>query len=95
MTDELTSEEKTILLASMDSRSLGNYDHKFYEKMREIPPLDVEEVDDRVRRAIARFIMDGIGEESNPDNGGFVMMGFLHGYMVGRKLKRDIRRKMR
>jgi len=93
MVDELTQRDKAILLGNMDSTSADDYDRQFYEKMKEVAPLHPEEVDDGVRRAILRFIMDGKGEASKADNGGFVMMGFLHGYMVGRKLRRDITRK--
>lgn len=90
MEEELTRKEKTRLLGIVDATNLDDYDQEFYEKMREIPPLGVDDVDDRVRRAILRFIMDGKGEASKPENGGFVAMGFIHGYMVGQKLKRDI-----
>lgn len=93
MEEKLTQRDKAILLGNIDGRSKDDYDREFYEKMREIPPLGVDEVDDQVRRAILRFIADGKSEASKPPNGGYVMMGFMHGYMVGRKLRRDIRRK--
>jgi len=93
MEENLTQRDKAILLGNIDGRSKDDYDREFYEKMKEIPPLGIDEVDERVRRAILRFIMDGKGEASKEDNGGFVIMGFIHGYMVGRKLKRDITRK--
>lgn len=92
MTDKLTSHDKARLLGFTDGKGLNDYDRKFYKLMREVKPLELEEVDDGVRRAILRFIMDGKGPASQENNGGFVMMGFLHGYMVGRRLKRDIRR---
>ena len=93
MTDELTAQDKARLLGMVDGKGVNDYDRKFYEAMYQISPVPLEEVDDKVRRAILRFIMDGKGPASEEDNGGFVMMGFVHGYMVGRKLKRDIRRK--
>lgn len=93
MTDELTPQDKARLLGVTDGKGVDDYDREFYETMRQVSPLDVDEVDDRVCRAIFRYISDGTGPASHEDNGGFVMMGFLHGYMVGRKLKRDIRRK--
>jgi len=78
----------------VDGKNIRNdYDEKFYKKMKEIAPLAVDEVDDRVRRAILRYVSEGKGAASQEENGGFVMMGFLHGYMVGRKLKRDITKK--
>lgn len=92
MTEELTPQDKAKLLGAQDARNLDDgYDRKFYEAMRRIPPLGLDEIDDQVRRAILRYIQDGTGEASKPENGGLVMMGFAHGYMVGRKLKRDIR----
>ncbi len=91
MEEKLTREEQVRLLAVDDGKNIDDCDQEFYEKMKEIPPLAIDEVDDRVRRAILRFISDGTGPASHEDNGSFVMMGFLHGYMVGRKLKRDIR----
>jgi hypothetical protein len=84
MTDELTSQDKTRLLGITDGKGKGNdYDREFYETMRQVSPLGVDEVDDRVRRAILRYISDGTGPASHEDNGGFVIMGFVHGYMVG------------
>ena len=82
-----------ITLAIEDGLNKENYDREFYKAMYQISPLAPEEIDARVRRALLRFIADGKGEESKPDNGGYVIMGFTHGYMVGRKLKKDIRRK--
>lgn len=93
MEEKLTSGEKSHLLAVVDVKNKDDYDRQFYEKMKEIPPLGVNEVDDKVRRAILRYISEGTGPASHEDKGGFVMMGFIHGYMVGRKLKRDITRK--
>ncbi len=95
MTEELTGQDKAKLLGVTDGKAVGGgngYDQAFYEAMKRTAPLPLEEVDDQVRRAILRFIADGKGEASKPDNGGFVMMGFVHGYMVGRKLRRDIRK---
>ena len=93
MEENLTRRDRAILLGTVDRRSKDDYDREFYEKMKEIPPLGVEEVDDQVRRAIVRFVTDVKGEVSEEENGGFVILGFLHGYQVGRKLKRDITRK--
>ena len=94
MTEELTSQDKARLLAVTDGKGMDNgYDREFYEAMCRIAPLSVEEVDDRVRRAILRYIAQGKGEASKPENGGFVTMGFVHGYMVGRSLRKDIRSK--
>ena len=95
MSEQLTEQDKAKLLAVTDGKAArdGEYDRKFYEALYRIAPLRLEDVDDGVRRALLRFIADGKGEESKPDNGGYVMMGFTHGYMVGRKLKKDIRRK--
>lgn len=93
MTEELSNHEKAKLLGNSDGRSKDDYDTEFYEAMRRIPPLGVDDVDGRIRRAICRYIDDGQGEASKPENGGFVIMGFIHGYMVGRKLRKDIRRK--
>lgn len=86
MGENLTPQDKAILLGVVDAKGIDDYDHEFYETMLQVSPLSVEEVDDRVRRAIVRYTTGTV-------NGGFVMMGFMHGYMVGRKLKRDITRK--
>jgi len=91
---ELTPGDKARLLGVTDGKGMDNdYDREFYEAICRIAPLGVEEVDDRVRRAILRFISNGTGPASHEDNGGFVMMGFIHGYMVGQRLRKDIRRK--
>lgn len=93
MADELTIEEKVRLLAIFDGKNADDYDREFYEAMYRIKPLEFEEIDGLVRRAILLYITDGQGIASQENNGGLVMMGFIHGYMVGRELKRDIRRK--
>ena len=92
MNDELTGREKSVLLGEMDGRGRDDYDRAFYEAMYRTAPLRPEDVDDRIRRAIIRFIQDGKGPASESDVGGLVMMGFAHGYMVGRKLRKDIRK---
>ena len=95
MTEELTQQDKAKLLGVTDGKAVGSgngYDQAFYEAMQQTPPLGVEEVDDLVRRAILRYIAD-TKKGSVKANGSYIMMGFVHGYMVGRKLRRDIRRK--
>lgn len=92
MSEELTGHDKAVLLGAQDGRALDDYDRDFYESMYRTAPLKPEDLDDRVRRAIMRFIEDGRGPAAHPDVGGLVMMGFAHGYMVGRKVRRDIRR---
>jgi hypothetical protein len=93
MTDELTGQDKVRLLAVTDGKAArdGEYDRAFYEAMYRTRPLGLEELDDRVRQAILRYIADGKNEESK-EYGGYIMMGFAHGYMVGRKLRKDIRK---
>lgn len=95
MTEELSQQDKMKLLGTLDGKAVGSdndYDQAFYGAMQRTPPLGVEEVDDQVRRAILRYIADS-KKESVKANGNYIMMGFVHGYMVGRKLRRDIRRK--
>jgi hypothetical protein len=93
MDEKLTQREQAGLLGIVDGTNKDDYDQHFYEAMNEIPPLSPEEIDDRVRRAIFRYITKGKGDSSKEGIGGYIMMGFIHGYMVGRKLKRDITRK--
>ena len=93
MNDELNDKEKAQLLGSVDGHAPDDYDRDFYEAMYRTAPLTPEDLDDRVRRAIFRFISDGRGIASRPENGGLVLLGFAHGYMVGRKIRRDIRKK--
>lgn len=98
MTDELSVNEKARILGVTDGKSVRKdtgYDQDFYEAMKRISPLRTEEVDDRVRRAILRYVTDGEGDASKPENGGLVMMGFIHGYQVALELQRDIREKTR
>jgi len=92
MEEKLTQREKAGLLGSVDNTNPEDYDRQFYEAMNETPVPHVEELDDRVRRAILRYIASGKGESSKADNGAFVLMGFIHGYQVGRKLKKNITR---
>jgi len=89
----LSEKEKLILLAEMDGRNLDEYDRSFYEAMYRSPGVQPSEIEDGVRRAVLRFIADSGPEVSDPSVGGYIMMAFCHGYLVGRKLRRDIRRK--
>ena len=95
MSEELTEQDKAKLLAVTDGKAVRDeeYDRAFYEAMYRSAPLRLDDIDTRVRRAILRFIADAKGEASKGDNGGYIMMGFTHGYMVGRALRKDIRRK--
>ena len=80
-----------VTLAIEDGLNKENYDREFYKAMYQISPLAPEEIDARVRRAILRYVADT--PSMTPEQAGFTTMGFTHGYLMGRKLRRDIRRK--
>jgi len=80
-----------VTLAIEDGLNKENYDREFYEAMYRISPLAPEEIDARVRRAILRYLADT--PSVTPEQAGFATIGFTHGYLMGRKLRKDIRRK--
>lgn len=95
MSEELSQKEKSLLLGITDGKAVkyeDNYDHEFYEAMCRTYLLRVQEIDNQVRRAILHYIADSKSQDIRT-NGTYIMMGFIHGYMVGKKLQRDIRRK--
>lgn len=90
MDETLNECERASLLGVVDAANRDNYDRQFYETMRKIPVPGLDEIDDRVRRAIALHISKAEGTPTYVQ--GAITVGFIHGYMVGRELKRDIRR---
>jgi len=81
-----------IIAAIEDTMNTENYDREFYKTMRRIQSLAPEELDDQVRRAILKYITDD-SMTMTPEKASFFTMGFTHGYLVGRKLWKDIRKK--
>jgi len=73
-----------------DSMNPESYDEEFYKTMLEVMPLDIGEVDARVRRAIVKFVSVATIETTKVSS---AVVGFLHGYQVAMKLKRDIEQK--
>jgi len=90
--EEMTATDKARVLGYVDRHNVEDFDRDFYEAMHRTRTLDIDEVDDKVRRAVLRYLADGRNEDVKI-NGAWIMMGFFHGYMVGRKLRRDIREK--
>ena len=85
---DLTDNEKANLLAHVDGKSLNDYDESFYKAMIMTDIPHSFELDSGVRRAILKFVCES---ETNAAHSSAVMLGFVHGYVVGRKLRRDIR----
>ena len=87
---DLTDNEKANLLAHVDGKAIGknDYDESFYRAMCQVDIPHSFELDNKVRRAIMKFVCEN---EDNTSKGGVLMLGFIHGYMVGRKLRGDIR----
>ena len=73
-----------------DSMNPESYDEEFYKTMLEVMPPDIGEVDARVRRAIVKFVSVATIETTKVSS---AVVGFLHGYQVAMKLKRDIEQK--
>jgi len=99
---ELTRKEKVILLGTVDGKRKDDFNEEFLNLMVETQPLKVEEVDDRIRRSICKFITMVENEEEislllSDDNPttlvqGKVLTAWLHGYMVARRWNRSIKR---
>lgn len=54
--DELTEEEKAGLLGSVDARLQNDYDERFYADILNTRIPNVEDLSDRTRRAITKYI---------------------------------------
>lgn len=98
--EELTLEDKAMLLASMDKRKRSDYDREIYQRLKAQNLISPEEIDGKIRRAIVRFVKEewallyGIGKDNGLDIdsivGGALTDFLLIGYEVGRKLKRPL-----
>lgn len=66
-----------------------DYDKDFFEAMAATKEMSPRDVQPRVRRAIFRFITQS-RDQGVLANGGYILMGFIHGYQVARKLGRPI-----
>ncbi len=87
---ELTREEKAKLLGLID-QDIKDFDRCFYEALCQIQPPRPEEIEGKYRRAVLQFIANGQGEASKRPH--LIMMAFLHGFVVGAKLRVDICKK--
>ena len=81
-----------IIAAIEDTMNTENYDREFYKTMRRIQSLAPEELDDQVRRAILKYITDDL-MRITPEKAGLLTMGFIHGYLTGQKMRKDLRKK--
>lgn len=95
MAENLTRMEKTRLLVEVDRRKRDDYDKDFYDKLRKIEEPNVEEVDDRIRRALIRYIQEVeshfLGEHNPP--GSYLMEGWILGYVAATNIERSIFKK--
>ena len=89
--EEMTATDKARILGYRDRDNAEDFDRDFYETMHRTRTLGIDDVDDHVRRAVLRYLADSRNDEVRA-NGAWIMMGFFHGYQVGRKLKRKITR---
>lgn len=103
MTEEkLTRGEKATLLALVDAKHVDAFNEEFYNLMKKTPPLELEEINDHIRRSIVKFINtmvddEGVAEAVSSDKPLFLLRGmvtvsWLHGYMVAQKWKKSILR---
>jgi hypothetical protein len=103
--DKLTQEEKVTLLAIKDMADLDNYDEEFYKLVKAQSYPSVPEVDDRIRRAIFKFISSYSQTIAEVRRTGGVTQDeaiataltvcLLKGYELGRKLRRPLTKKRR
>lgn len=104
--NELTPEERGIFLADIDHEYRQDYDKEVYEALLHILTTDIARLDDRVRRAMLRFV--SVAHEvarRNPepayneaerecyDSG--LLQGIMIGYQAATKHPKDILRKQR
>lgn len=93
MAEELTHSEKARLLAYLDARNRDDYDEDYYNDLRKIKLPHVADVDDRIRRALARYTHEWSASAKMLGEmpiGSYFIEGWMHGYIAGRTLKRNI-----
>lgn len=54
--DPLTPDDRATLLAHIDGKSLDDYDERLYNALRNTSVLVLDEINDRSRRAICKYI---------------------------------------
>ena len=97
---KLTSEEKATLLAIVDSTCRDDYDEEFYELLLKPDVPKIEDLDDRIRRAITKFVsgyyenvMMYLLEDTSPDEAAIkagLATCLLRGYKLGKELRRPL-----
>lgn len=99
---ELTRDEMQRLLALRDAQNLDDYDEEFYRLLTTEAIPGAEELDDRIRRAILKYISDWWSFHSRAQNlgkfqvveyiTGFTLFLLVLGYSLGMKLGRPLTR---
>lgn len=97
---DLTKLEMAGLTAFKDSRQSDDYDTEFYQLLLAIAPPDILEMDERIRRAITKYIKEAWEEHlvgcfaEGLDEGctgrAAMNISFLIGYELGRELQRPL-----
>lgn len=99
MEDFTMADIGAFLLATGDIKLKNDYDKDFYNELSRIKPPALESLDDRIRRAIIKYVetlwhdFKGIAtEDLHSDELLLAAMteSVLRGYELGRKLKRPI-----
>ena len=98
--DKLTGAEKAALLAHVDLLNPDDYDKEFYEALKSVEFPGPDNVDDRLRRAIKKFVAEDFtetigrllatGEPPIPAIMAIITSCLLRGYELGRKLHRPL-----
>jgi len=93
--DELTLDEKATLLGHVDARLCADYDDDFYNDLCSTNTPIIDEVNDRSRRAIVKYITamwhdyKDVSTEFDDDTKFMAALteALLKGYELGRKRK--------
>lgn len=97
---ELTNSEKVTLVATLDAHNREDLDHEFFLELLSCNIPSPDEMDDRIRRAIQKFIdilTASMKKDSPPLEETTVIVikagltqSLLVGYELGRKLRRPL-----
>lgn len=104
MSDELSPQERGLLLANIDRQQKDDFDEDFYILLKESGQPGIEDIESRKRRALTKYLNE-IAEalctpppEIDPSirtncmiMGAFIN-GFLDGYRMGQKTEGSILR---
>lgn len=92
MNESLSPWDKSELMARFDNRHRDEYDQDFFNALMALREPALNDIEDKARRAIARFIEvmeKGLASVKYPP-GSYLLEGFILGWLAGKTIPRSI-----